>query len=118
MCFGSEFSEARSTDAPPAAWSRLAGQPCRIPNNQLLSLHAGSRGCFVLQFSHDGKSIACASQERETYPLFIYKIPSGELIAQLSGHFGIVYDVCWSRNDKQLLTASSDGTVRYVIMHL
>jgi WD40 repeat protein len=41
------------------------------------------------------------------------QIPSGELKRKLVGHFSLVYDMCWSRKDTHLLSASADGTVRY-----
>ncbi|XP_064605140.1 jouberin-like [Liolophura sinensis] len=93
-------------------WARLAGQACKIPNSLLLSLHGGTKGCFVIKFSHNGRSLACACQDRDGYPILLYEIPSGELLARLSGHFGIIYDLCWSNMDSHLLSASSDGTAR------
>lgn len=44
----------------------------------------------------------------------VYEIPSGKVLAAFSGHLRIVYDLCWSRDDGRLLSASSDGTVRCV----
>ena len=44
----------------------------------------------------------------------MYEIPSGKVLAAFSGHLSIVYDLCWSRDDHSLMSASSDGTVRYV----
>lgn len=43
----------------------------------------------------------------------VYEIPSGRVLAAFSGHLKIVYDLCWSRDDQRLLSASSDGTVRW-----
>ncbi|KAF4024596.1 hypothetical protein G4228_016572 [Cervus hanglu yarkandensis] len=31
---------------------------------------------------------------------------------ELCGHLNIIYDLCWSRDDRYILTASSDGTAR------
>lgn len=45
----------------------------------------------------------------------VYEIPSGRVLAAFSGHLKIVYDLCWSRDDQRLLSASSDGTVRSVV---
>lgn len=42
----------------------------------------------------------------------VYEIPSGKALAAFRGHLKIVYDLCWSRDDRRLLSASSDGTVR------
>ncbi|XP_046556867.1 LOW QUALITY PROTEIN: jouberin-like [Haliotis rubra] len=97
---------------PMTSWSRLFGQMCRIPNNLMLSLPAGRKGCYVLKFSHDGRNLACACQDKEGYPIYVYEIPSGTLRGEFSGHFGIIYDLCWSKKDTHLLSAASDGTAR------
>ncbi|KAK3089926.1 hypothetical protein FSP39_007688 [Pinctada imbricata] len=95
-----------------ASWSRLAGQTCRIPNNQLASLTTGSLGCFTIKFSHDGRSLACACQDKEQYPIIIYDVISFENKGELKGHFNIVYDLAWSAKDNYLISASADGTAR------
>ncbi|XP_052257208.1 jouberin-like isoform X2 [Dreissena polymorpha] len=94
------------------SWSRLAGQLCRIPNQLSHSLPTAKKGCYIVRFSHDGRSLACACQGTEGFPILVYEMPSGRLRGKFSGHFGIVYDMSWSKTDKQLLTASSDGTAR------
>nr|XP_022332539.1 jouberin-like isoform X2 [Crassostrea virginica] len=95
-----------------SSWARLPGQTCRIPNTLHATLPAGRKGCFVLRFSHDGRSLACACNDRDQYPIYIYEVPSFELRGKLKGHFGLVYDLSWSKRDTQLLSASSDGTAR------
>jgi len=42
----------------------------------------------------------------------VYEIPSGTVLAAFNGHLSLVYDLCWSGDDRSLLSASSDGTVR------
>lgn len=44
----------------------------------------------------------------------VYEIPSGQFLREFYGHLNIVYDLCWSKDNQYLLTASSDGTVRSV----
>ena len=52
-------SKAHKQDTRPlTTWSRLFGQLCRIPNSLILTLPAGKKGCFVIRFSHDGRSVA------------------------------------------------------------
>ncbi|KAJ8306394.1 hypothetical protein KUTeg_016939 [Tegillarca granosa] len=58
------------------------------------------------------KSLACACHDRDTYPILVYEIPTGELRGKFTGHFGLVYDLCWSKRDTHLLSASADGTCR------
>ncbi|XP_055982182.1 jouberin [Sorex fumeus] len=93
-------------------WKRLPGQTCRIPNKHLFSLKAGERGCFCLAFSHNGRILASACASRDGYPIILYEIPSGRFMRELCGHLNIIYDLCWSKDDRYILTASSDGTAR------
>ncbi|XP_072499515.1 jouberin isoform X2 [Notamacropus eugenii] len=93
-------------------WSRLPGQVCRIPNKHLFSLHAGERGCFCINFSQNGRMLAAACAGHDGYPVILYEIPSGRYLREFCGHLNIVYDLCWSKDDQHLLTASSDSTVR------
>ncbi|KAJ1154756.1 hypothetical protein NDU88_007499 [Pleurodeles waltl] len=93
-------------------WMRFPGQACRIPNKHLFSLRAGQQGCFSIRFSHDGRTLAAACADKEEYPVFLYEIPSGQYLQELHGHLNIVYDICWSTDNQNLLTASSDGTAR------
>ncbi|KGL91052.1 Jouberin, partial [Charadrius vociferus] len=96
----------------PIKWTRLPGQVCRIPNKHLFSLRGGDMGCFCIRFSHDGKTLAAACAGKNGYPILLYEIPSGQLLREFYGHLNIVYDLCWSKDNQYLLTASSDGTVR------
>uniref|UniRef100_A0A8C3S0T4 Jouberin n=1 Tax=Chelydra serpentina TaxID=8475 RepID=A0A8C3S0T4_CHESE len=93
-------------------WTRLPGQACRIPNKHIFSLRAGDMGCFCIRFSQDGKTLAAACAGRDGYPIILYEIPSGQYLREFYGHLNIVYDLCWSKDNEYLLTASSDGTVR------
>ncbi|XP_069831088.1 jouberin isoform X2 [Dendropsophus ebraccatus] len=102
------------TDAKkePFKWTRLPGQACHIPNRHFLSLRGGQMGCFSLRFSHVGRTLAAACADRDGYPVYLYEIPSGQYLKELHGHLNVVYDLCWSKDDQNLLSASSDGTVR------
>ncbi|NXY15732.1 AHI1 protein, partial [Atrichornis clamosus] len=106
---GCEPSEEKKE---PFKWSRLPGQACRIPNKHLFSLRGGDMGCFCIRFSHDGRTLAAACAGRNGYPVVLYEIPSGLFLREFYGHLNIVYDLCWSKDNQYLLTASSDGTVR------
>ncbi|XP_033123597.1 jouberin-like [Anneissia japonica] len=102
----------RSDEKNPTNWTRLPGQMCRIPNKLMLSLAGGKKGCFVIKFSHDGRGIVCCCKDKSGYPLVVYDIPSGELRCEFVGHYSIIYDVCWSVYNDELVSASSDGTAR------
>ncbi|XP_041704152.2 jouberin [Coregonus clupeaformis] len=97
---------------PELRWSRMPGQVCRIPNKPMLSFRGGQMGCFTIRFSHNGRRLAAACADRDAFPIIVYEIPSGKVLAAFNGHLSIVYDLCWSRDDRSLLSASSDGTVR------
>ncbi|XP_035466368.2 jouberin isoform X2 [Scophthalmus maximus] len=97
---------------PALRWSRVPGQGCRIPNKPMLAFRGGQMGCFTVLFSHAGTALAAACADRDAFPVVVYEIPSGKVLAAFSGHLKIVYDLCWSTDDQRLLSASSDGTVR------
>ncbi|XP_066556183.1 jouberin [Amia ocellicauda] len=105
-----QLLEQKRTDI--LKWSRLPGQVCRIPNKPMFCFRGGQMGCFGLRFSHDGRMLATSCADRDGYPIIVYEISSGKVLGAFNGHLCIVYDLCWSRDDKNLLSASSDGTVR------
>ena len=96
----------------PSMWNRLPGQVCKVPNCLMLCLPSARKGCFMVKFSHDGLCLACCCHDKDGYPIILYEIPSGRVKARLLGHYGIIYEMDWSKNDKMLLSASSDGTAR------
>ncbi|KAJ0062812.1 hypothetical protein NL108_008094 [Boleophthalmus pectinirostris] len=106
------ISQALDDKPPIFKWSRLPGQVCRIPNKSMLAFRGGQMGCFTVLFSNAGTIMAAACADRDAFPVVVYEIPSGRVLAAFNGHLKIVYDLCWSRDDKRLLSASSDGTVR------
>ncbi|KAL2098895.1 hypothetical protein ACEWY4_005375 [Coilia grayii] len=93
-------------------WNRLPGQVCRIPNKPMLAFRGGQMGCFTLRFSHDGLMLAAACADKDAFPVIVYEIPSGKVLASFNGHLSLVYDLWWSKDDCSLLSTSSDGTVR------
>ncbi|XP_028402688.1 jouberin-like [Dendronephthya gigantea] len=93
-------------------WKKLPGQPNRVPNQIMSTLQAGHRGCFVVRFSDDGRKLACGCAEKHGFSIFVFETLSGKNISKFQGHFSIIYDLCWSQNGKEILSASSDGTAR------
>jgi jouberin len=94
-------------------WSRIAGLPCRIPNDVSLKLKTAKNGCYSVQFSATGSYISCACVgENNLFPIYVYDIPNGNYVMKFRGHFGLVYEMSWSKSDKYIVTASNDATAR------
>ncbi|XP_077477172.1 jouberin [Stigmatopora argus] len=103
---------AKDKGVPELTWSRIPGQVCRIPNKPMLVFRGGQMGCLTLLFSHAGTLLAAACADRDMFPVVVFEIPSGKALAAFSGHLKVVYELCWSADDRRLLSVSSDGTVR------
>ncbi|RNA40529.1 jouberin isoform X2 [Brachionus plicatilis] len=93
-------------------WSRINGLPCKVPNQLHLKLNTTKRGCYSVKFSNTGNFLACACNDDDTnYPILVYEI-TGDFCAKFNGHFGLVYEISWSKSDKYIVTASNDATAR------
>ena len=66
----------------------------------------------MVAFSSSGFYLAAACVNSNSYPLKIFDIISGNRIVTLNGHQDIIYDLTWSEDERLLITASSDGSVR------
>lgn len=96
-----------------AVWSRINGLPCRAPNELYLKLKTSKNGCYSVKFSNTGNFLACACVDDDSnYPILIYVVTDGEFYFKLNGHFGLVYEISWSKSDSYLVTASNDATAR------
>jgi jouberin len=95
-------------------WDRIEGQSCKIPKTRWHSLIGSGRGCFCLKFSNDGRQMSCASpiNSSNEYSIFIYEIPSTDLLSHFGHHNGIIYELDWSHDNRKLLSASNDCTAR------
>ncbi|XP_026464884.1 jouberin-like [Ctenocephalides felis] len=91
------------------SWSRTSGQVCKLPNCRLVKLPTLDKGSLSIRFNHAGDLLACACAD--TFNINVYDIPGGTFRFELTGHQGLVYDMCWTHNDMKLLSASSDRTV-------
>lgn len=85
------------------------------------------RGAQCLAFSNNGVYLAVAAVSTASpssgrnigfnphdasYPIRIYNVISGGRVASLEGHQDLVYELNWSADDDNLVSASSDGSVR------
>lgn len=71
-----------------------------------------TRGTFACSFSNSGIFLAVASISPTCYPIKIYQFETGERLATLEGHLDLVYQLAWSNDDRELISSSSDGSVR------
>lgn len=96
-------------------WSRVAGLPCRVPNDLNLKLKSARNGCYSIKFSSTGNFLACACvEDGNISPIYIYQIPTGKFYMKFQGHLGLIYEMNWSKNDKFLITASNDAISRLI----
>ena len=107
---------------PPHVFKRLwdgsVGEKCVPPTRLLCRRAVGRNGAFSLAYSHSGRYLAVAACDGEQhFPIQIYDLDAEEGNAvlkgpELSGHVSIVYSLCWSEDDRFLVSASADGTAR------
>jgi jouberin len=100
--------------SPPRVvlWTRLPGQTCKIPDQNLYEFSMVVKGAWCLRFSTDGKLLAVASPAPPRgSSVRVYSVENGSLEVELQGHKGPIYALDWHR-DRRLLSASGDGTVR------
>ncbi|KAJ1534796.1 Jouberin [Nowakowskiella sp. JEL0078] len=93
-------------------WRRRMGQDCLLPNKIMSKIDAGENGSFCVSFSHNGCFLAVACVSTYSYPVKVFDVLSGERVAMLSGHQDLIYEVKWTVDDREIVTASSDGSVR------
>ncbi|KAI9203420.1 WD40-repeat-containing domain protein [Polychytrium aggregatum] len=72
----------------------------------------GQSGSFACSFSNGGIYVAIACVSTSSYPIKVYDVLTGDRVATLEGHQDLVYSLSWASEDDELISASSDGTVR------
>lgn len=97
-----------------------------MPNKLVRKFETDAQGCFRLKFSNRGKYLAAActldkmnqndDTEKSSTIIKIFDVEtesdSDKLKMILKGHNDLIHDLCWDREDKYLVSASADGTVR------
>eukprot|EP00948_MAST-09A_sp_MAST-9A-sp1_P003155 g3155.t1 len=100
---------------------REANQPCAVPDTFFHRISVGAFGCTRLEFSNSGDYLAAGCKKSQgaadgpfTYPLIIFNTDTGDMLldSELDGHQGSIHDIAWRADDKEIATASSDGTIR------
>ncbi|GIY86712.1 hypothetical protein CDAR_427551 [Caerostris darwini] len=92
-------------------WSRKEGESYEIPIQHSLSLQS-SANCQILKFSSLGRLLVCGCGVLGQHFLFFYDIPSGKLIHKILAHSDVIYDLDWSEDDENLISASADYCVK------
>ncbi|KAI9005896.1 WD40-repeat-containing domain protein [Gaertneriomyces semiglobifer] len=112
---------AGRSDSPQAAEEPLPNSVrrrlgrCSLPKTCLYNVEAGVGGASACCFSNDGSYLAVACLQASSYPVQVHRTLTGDRIAILHGHLGLIYQVVWDADDRGLFSASSDGTVRHWI---
>jgi len=94
-------------------WEKFAELPSVLPDRLVWKFESETQGAFKIKFSNSGKYLAasCTLANGKTV-IKIYDVEDGFLQIILRGHNDLVYDICWSWDDRYLVTASADGLVR------
>ena len=93
-------------------WSRIPGQTCKVPTEQMAPLEYSNNRVTVLKFSPSGRYLACAIHGHVSGSIHVYDVITMEPKQFFSGHQGIIYGLDWTGDDSELVSASGDRTVR------
>ncbi len=75
---------------------------------------AGHQGVVMsVAWSSDGNWLASGGGGREDGELFVWDVQSGERRRAFAGHHGLVSEVAWSPRGELLVSAGSDGVLRW-----
>jgi jouberin len=87
----------------------------RVTTNKMIvddrRIDTSTRGCLILKYSKDGNYLACGCTDSVMFPLLVYN-KNNSCVAKYNGHHDLIYDMDWSTNNEQIITASSDGTAK------
>ena len=94
-------------------WDKFAELDSELPDRLVWKFESEAQGCFRLKFCHTGKYLAaaCTLSNNKTV-IKIFDVEDGNLQIILKGHNDLIHDLDWSWDDRYLVSASADGTVR------
>ncbi|EFC38435.1 predicted protein [Naegleria gruberi] len=92
---------------------REINEPCEIPTKLLHQFDSGDKGCLCMEFSKSGQYLACGCHSTDGIGILkIFDIYEGSIMDVLNAHVELIYSIDWNNDDSELITASSDGTVK------
>ncbi len=98
------FAAVRDQDSVLKMWE------LRLPQRRVLwTMQLDPRVLSMLAFRPDGESVAIPGADGA---IAIHACGTGEILAELRGHAGVVNDLAFHPSEAVLASASTDGTVR------
>jgi WD40 repeat protein len=84
-----------------------------LPDRLIWKYESENQGVFKIKFSNSGKYIAAACTLATNKTIIkIFDCEDGHLQLIVRGHNDLIHDLCWSFDDRFLVSASADGSVR------
>ncbi|KAH0791215.1 jouberin isoform X4 [Histomonas meleagridis] len=111
-----EATEVKEDNKPKKKKKRIirpANRNCIIPRKLAAQIPAGERGALALKFNNNGDILAVAIQEGKNYVIQLYSaINFDRLSHTICAHVDLIYELCFSQDDRLLMSASADGMVK------
>ena len=85
---------------------------CLVPRHLRTQIYPGDHGALCLSFSHDGTLLAAGLQKDRNFFIDIFSTSTFKVIDSIPAHIDTIYELQFSNDDSQLLSASGDGTVK------
>lgn len=99
-------------------WEKFLDQPSMLPDLRVFKFDTEAQGALRLEFSSKGKylAVACTTAQKSKTLIKIFDITKAEHgekpVAILRGHYDLIHDMAWEKQDKYLVTASADGSAK------
>lgn len=84
----------------------------QIPRYLNAQIPAGEHGALCLTFNRAGTVLAAAIQSNNEFYVYLYETVNFHIISYFPAHIDLIYELAFSKDDRRLLSVSSDGTAR------
>lgn len=98
-----------SSSGPPSLYYDHSCNRQDFPSHCIVELDEHANEVWQVVYSHNGRMMASCGSEGHVY---IWEVPSFQLIHKLEEHTAGVGNVAWSWNDDRLVTCSQDKYAR------